>query len=907
MKNTNTIVRALNRFSNFLGIDNAARTGEIAYQPQKKPVLGYFSQREINNFPGLDKRTAMYADNPYQFIGYLQNTAETNSKIIQDITFLKYMAPEITKAKRILVSSIMSPNDMQDDRVLMELDDIPEIDEQTQNEVLEYIQNFFNDDLQLGIRLTDWVGDALFHKGAKAVMVVPKAVIRSMSNAQDIRNGLGLPDDKSESGKVAMEHFIKATKKMQRKASELDAGGISIGLEDWDNYTKNIQAYQSDAELTDYVHQVLLRDDPNLSLSMEAIQKLSINARKGIAQFVKTHRNRIEIGRNPFAIRQVADKAAEFISQQEKDIYSVYQQGVDETVMINIPEGNTGTRADDLAILIELPAESVIPVCVPGSETTHLGYFVLIGEDGIPIGSNTQDMAHNSTTGVIRSNARAIMDDKQISDVLGANLHHRDLAVSAVFGVAIKNILTTELGKKGLQNMSVMQYNAVASCVFNHIVLDQQIRLVFVPASMMSYYAFDFRPDGTGKSIIEDCTTILSLRTTLITANILSQMRNAIDRRKLTLDFTNKTINPEAAMEVVKDLYVRKQFTGFSNDPTVVQQNMALQGFTVIPKGIPGMPDNMDIQVEPGQPAHTQVDGGGNLLEQLTNMFIDFLVVPHSALNKLSEDEFAKTVATNHLYFCNQLRGYQRVVNEKTTQLCQTYLRFSYSVQQDLIKILVKYTTRKHEQGSTDATLAAADCSALLGRIISSIRVKLPPPNMAVSKAQFDEIKSFCESLDGLMNEVCSEELIPTPDITFDSVMKMIKANIKSKLAREYIKSVGSHQVFEIPELSEFDDKEVHDLGQQFINILKGIKDHYKAFNKVIKDDDDGGFGGGSGGGGDDSGWGSDNDNDAQDDSGSEAQSFDEGDNNNDAEESGDASNGGADAALDKLDKLAGQ
>ena len=906
MKNTNTIVRALNRISNFLGIDNAARTGEIAYQPQKKPVLGYFSQREINNFPGLDKRTAMYADNPYQFIGYLQNTAETNSKIIQDIAFLKYMAPEITKAKRILVSSIMSPNDMQDDRVLLELDDIPEIDEETQNEVLEYIQNYFNDDLQLGIKLSDWVGDALFHKGSKAVMVVPKAVIRSMSYAQDIRNGLGLPDDKTEEGKVAMEHFVQAAKKMQRKIEALDKGGVSIGLEHWDTYTEKITEYQSDGDLASYVYQVLLKDDPNMSLSMEAVQKLSINARKGIAQFVKQHRNRIEIGRNPFAIRQVADKAAEFISQQEKDIYSVYQQGVDETVMINIPEGNTGTRPDDLAILIELPTESVIPVCVPGSESTHLGYFVLIGEDGVPIGSNTQDMAHNSVTGVIRSNARAIMDDKQISDVLGANLHHRDLAVSAVFGVAIKNILTTELGKKGLQNMSVLQYNAVASCVFNHIAMDQQIRLIFVPASMMAYYAFDYRPDGTGKSIIEDCSTILSLRTTLITANILSQMRNAIDRRKLTLDFTNKTINPEAAMEVVKDLYVRKQFTGFSNDPTVVQQNMALQGFTVIPKGIPGMPDNMDIQVEPGQPAHTQVEGN-QLLDQLTNMFIDFLVVPHSALNKLSEDEFAKTVATNHLYFCNQLRNYQRIVNEKTTQICQTYLRFSYSVQQDLVKILTKYTTKKADQKSTDAVLAAADCSALLGRIISSVRVKLPPPNMAVSKAQFDEVKSFCESLDGLMNEICSDELIPNPDISFESVMKMIKATIKSRLAREYIKSVGSHQLFDIPELSEFDDKETHEIAQQFINILKGIKDHYKAFNKIIKDDDSTDYdGGGGSSGGDDSGWGGGDDSSAEDDSGSEAQSFDEGDNNNNAEESGDASNGGADAALDKLDKLAG-
>lgn len=899
MKNTNTIIRSRERLAAMLGVDNSVQTGEIAYQPQKRPVLGYFSQREINNFPGLDKRTAMYADNPYQFIGYLQNTAENNSKIIQDISFLRYMAPEITKAERILTSSIMSPNDMQDDRIPLEMDPLSEIDEQTQEELLKYITDFYNNDMELGIKVNDWLGETMFRKGSKAIMILPKAVLRSMSNAQDIRNGLGLPPDEANR-ETAMEDFNRRVSMLEDRAKDLDEHAITISLESWEQKTSKVSTLSNNEELTAYVYGEIMRQDPDCQITLEHMAKLSSYARDGVAKFVKQHRASIEIGRNPFAIKQVADQAREFVSQAEKDIYAVYRQGIDDTAMINIPEDNSGTHATDMAVWVELPAESVIPVCVPGSESTHLGYFVLVGENGVPIGSNTQDMAHNSVTGVIRSNARACMDDKKLSEVLGANTMHRDIAVSAIFGVAIKNILQTELGKQGLQNMSALQYNAISSCVFSHIAMDQQIRLIFVPASMMAYYAFFYRPDGTGKSIIEDCSTILSLRTTLITANILSQMRNAIDRRKLTLDFTGKTMNPEAAMEMAKELYVRKQFVGFSNDPTIAATNMALQGFTIQPKGIPGLPDNMDVQVEAGQPSHTPVEKN-ELLETLTNMFIDFLIVPHSALNKLSEDEFAKTVATNHLYFCNQLRSFQREVNEKTTKLIRTHMRFSYGLQQDLVKILTKYTTRKNQQGTPEAVLAQADCSALLQKVICSVRAKLPPPNMAVSKAQFDEIKSFVESLDGLMNDVFNDEMIPNSDISPDGIMKLIKSHYKAKLAREYISSVGSHKVFDIPELEDFDDKDLHDMIQQFINLMKGVKDHYKSFKQIIKDeDDDGGYGGGgSDGGGDDF---------SNDDSGSSEQSFSDEDNEEDkADETGDASDdNGADAALDKLDKLAG-
>ena len=904
MKNTNTIVRQIARVSAFLGIRNAAKPEEVVRQPTKYPVLGYFSTREISNFPGLDTKSAMYANNPYQFIGYLKNVAETNARTIQDTSLLHFMAPEIAKAERILVSSIMSPNDMQDDRAPMKLAPIPELDEATQKAILSYIQDFYNDELQLGVRLSDWIGEALIRSGSKAVLTLPKSVLRAMSNAQDLREGRGLVDD-PDADQTAMEEAKHRSQAFEDKMRILNAKDVSVSLENWDEQTKNIELLQSTEDLTDFVYESIRSSDPSIeSINPASIQKLSVGIRDGMASFIKKHKTKIEIGQNPYAIKPVSDKAREFISQTEKDIFSVYQQGISNPVMLNIPEDNTGTKKSDMAIWVEIPAEAVIAIPAPGSVQNHLQYMVLIGEDGVPISATSSSAAHNSTQGVIRSNARAIMDDKQMNDILGVNAAHRDLAVSAIFGVAIKNILSTELGKRGLQNMSPMQYNAIASCAFSHIALDQQVRIICVPESMMAYYAFNYRPDGTGKSIIEDCSTILSLRTTLLTANILSQMRNAIDRRKLTMDFAGKTLNPEAAMEMARELYVRKQFVGFSNDPMIAANNMAMQGFTITPKGMPGLPDNMDVNVEPGQPVHTQVEQGG-LVEFLTNMFIDFLIVPQSALNKTGEDEFAKTVATNHLYFCNQIRGFQRVVNSVSTKLVRNHLRFSYRLQQDLVGILDRFSAKKSDAETVEGQRARLDNSALLSKIINSIEVKLPAPNMSVSKAQFDEIKSMCEAVNDLFNEVLNDDMVPDKEITMNGIMRLVKAYMKSDIARQYIKDVGCSQMFNIPDIADFKQDEMKDVTQQFINIMAGIKMHYKSFAKIIQDKEEQFGGSDNGDGGDGGGDNGDDGEFGLPDENTEPQTFGEGDDSNsDPSETGDAASGGVDNALDKLSTL---
>lgn len=64
-------------------------------------------------------------------------------------------------------------------------------------------------------------------------------------------------------------------------------------------------------------------------------------------------------------------------------------------------------------------------------------------------------------------------------------------------------------------------------------------------------------------------------------------------------------------------------------------------------------------------------------METVNNMVIDNLGVPPSALNKLSEDRYAKSVSTINVIFSNEIRKAQRFICDTTKKFIVNYLRFS--------------------------------------------------------------------------------------------------------------------------------------------------------------------------------------------------------------------------------------
>ena len=76
-----------------------------------------------------------------------------------------------------IISSIISPNDLQDADPIIGIDDLPNIPEQVKSSIIEYLTDYFVKKQQLGKKIKKWSEEALFRSGAAATITLPEATL----------------------------------------------------------------------------------------------------------------------------------------------------------------------------------------------------------------------------------------------------------------------------------------------------------------------------------------------------------------------------------------------------------------------------------------------------------------------------------------------------------------------------------------------------------------------------------------------------------------------------------------------------------------------------------------------------------------------------------------------------------
>ena len=76
-------------------------------------------------------------------INYLSPGHQESVSVVQDAERLLAIAPEITAAKQIIISSILSPNDLQDADPIIGINDLPNIPDQVKESIIEYLTEYF--------------------------------------------------------------------------------------------------------------------------------------------------------------------------------------------------------------------------------------------------------------------------------------------------------------------------------------------------------------------------------------------------------------------------------------------------------------------------------------------------------------------------------------------------------------------------------------------------------------------------------------------------------------------------------------------------------------------------------------------------------------------------------------------
>ena len=201
--------RTMARIRQFFGVTNTQDLSSGPTVPATSIHYGMFSTAELRHVDGIVANPKSNQVTEMDIIGQLKEVSSNSKKMMDEIDTLKMMAPEISMAETIIISSIMSPVDLQTDVVSVAVDS-KEISEDTQTKINELLTNYFNDEYKLGPKLVDWLGTAAFHDGAKAIMILPQTEIDVLNRVADDWTPEEIKDYEKENSGASLEEYLQS-------------------------------------------------------------------------------------------------------------------------------------------------------------------------------------------------------------------------------------------------------------------------------------------------------------------------------------------------------------------------------------------------------------------------------------------------------------------------------------------------------------------------------------------------------------------------------------------------------------------------------------------------------------------------------------------------------------------------
>lgn len=844
-------------FKSLLGME-ATKHANPTEQPDDISFVRRFSKSEarshLKNIFVSQKTTStnLSADG---VISYLKPIHKKIGEEILNVEKMRALAPEIEQSRILVASSILSPNDLQDGEFQFTFPNVPGVDSDPDltQELAKVYSEFFNKTLALGIKSYDWIGDIQYRTGSVPILILPCATQAEVvgRSAEDVNQDL-----RTIAGFASFEEYLSHTPVSddylysQKPLTFKDV----LGHTNQQNILKDLIPSMESFGVQTPVQNSEYRTTINTSIYGDKYVA-------GLESMIATLKTKLEEGdilrvsENPEIVRFATIKKTDSRNSILEKINGKYKTDrvvVEPTVILKTDPENI--KHFGHPAILELPPEAVIPIHIPGAPNEHIGYFILIDQYGQPLTIESSGMANTGTAGCSPGSAAAAYES-----MFGSTVHQNFFGsgnnISSSANMIFQHLLDKYLrermrGVTGRGDLELSRMNAISTVMFQRLLEQKKTTLVYVPPPLLQYFAFDFRKDGTGKSKLEDIQFLLSLRTTLMMAQIVAMANDAVEHKKIEFGVDEKVANLEMVMELMANIFIAKNKLNGSIDPSEIMKDIYSNALTIVPKNIPGLTD-LSVEVQDGGGQSTKPDN--ELLEQITNLLISHLDVPPAALNQMSEPEFARSLVTYNLFFAKKIARYQRIWCTLIQDFVRTYTAFDPEFKKAIYKVLEatgkkraseKLPSKVEKLKKSNPNQYIDNMSEVLSSILDSVTVTLPSPNIVVDKSQFEELRAFMSNLEELSGHLFNQELIPSDDSVAAAALPILRARWKRSQLMRFIDRVGSFNMVEIPDMDDIDPEEILDFIQTCQNIGKGIEQQRENILGAAA----GGFGSGMGG-----------------------------------------------------------
>ncbi len=738
---------------------------------------------------------------------------KNNENIVQ-------LFPDVELSMQILTSSIISPNDMLTVSLIYDSPDI-KIPSGIKQILIETIKKHIKVNYGLEDKLTNILREALFTKGAYIEAIIPEASLDDVINQYN------------NNGQVSLESFIdKHIVPKYNFLGDDSKSKITISSEqfaiktDLKHFTKSkeikkIEVTPDDLGLSVTDNPTVLNTSNLILNKTKDVVKDKIYGRKKLS----TEDALDNIFKNGYNMKQ-----ADFVKITTKD--------------------DASRKSFGKPLVFKLPVESVIPVHVVNDPTKHLGYFVLLDINGAPIDSGSEIRA---TGNDIKNLANSESDTKlniinKAKEAL-VGITKKDAKIDnleSIYSQLVEDMLKKKLKDGMFGDLVTIKDNAdVYRVMLVRALKSQKTKLLFLPSELVAYYAFDYRENGTGKSLIEKVSLLFSIRSILLFSKLMATVKNSVTTTEVSATLDDNDIDPEKTMEMIISESLKTRQTQLPLGVTKIDDLVDWShkvGFKYNFKH-PSLPE-MEITTSDTNTSKVIPD------EELDRSIQEYIVMSFGLTPEIVQagynSDFATTVVAKNLLLAKRVSQTQNIFNPQIAEHVRKLITNDNVLIEKITEVVtnniaeIKRTIKNQGDDEQNIDFDKIKDDDLIEYVVrkyyDEIDVYLPTPELNEAQAMKDAFETYKAVLEDYLELILSTDAIPDElagEIT--GKLDSIKAVMKTILVKKWMNDNNY-----LPEISEFmtlDDngKPIFDILEEYNMYIANLTSTLLPFLKQIK------------------------------------------------------------------------
>lgn len=750
-----------------------------------------------------------------------RNRLSKRAKKSVDAAAVLKLLPDVELGIRILTSCILSPSDMTggDMNWLGPQDLLPSDVGAT---MVKRIKNHFNTVYKIKPLLPKILRKCLAEDGSYPVCVIPENAIDEIINGQKTVSMESVKTLVHERSRMMRSIGILGSHK------ENETKGLNFSFESMktqklnedDGYSRI--AFDKDIVKNEYVY---ITDNP-MVLRVQDINNAMRSAK------VKTAYS--SISQESFGSAGVSEYRI------EKSLYSRKDTKGEQVVALKRPDSLKRNTVGH-PLIKKFPAESVIPVFVPGEPDKQVGFFVCLDEEGVPIQAPGGDQYYNNLSSGFGGATNSSMTSgiiQRVKSNLGSNVSfdnnsvkHMEMSVQIYAELVEKDLLTRVKNGIRSSNVSISTNHQIYEIMLARTLSKKLTQMLYIPADYMTYIAFKHGDDGIGQSLLDDTATINALRIVLLFSDIIGSIKNSIGRTQTTLKLDERDPDPMKTIEIAQNEIVRGRQLSVPlsvSNVTDITDFIQRAGFEWKFEGHPSVPDvSFDFQDTQSNKQRPDSD----LQDSLRKASIMGTYVSPEMVDNGFNSEFAASVVANNILFSKRIIELQEVFNPQITDHLKKCVRFSQPLMQDLKDILEqnkdKLKLDEMEVRDYSGNLIEDErkekilLNDILDKFLEGFNVELPKPTSVTLDQQMNDLETYSSAVDKALDLAYMNDQIVNDNTMgeFSGNLELLKGLYKAHFMRRYMTEKGV--MSELSDITSLDEN-----GKPAIDMPADTEEH---------------------------------------------------------------------------------